>query len=198
MRIDSYKTRSSTSSRPAISAFNKIRNYQKLKKPEDTVFTPNVGMHYIRISLDLRTEPAVVTLPPITPQNRYYAMQAISLEHYNLEFTGARTIGQGGRVFASSSRHIKQTSEPAPGGPLAITQQIDYLRDGGAKPGANSPIQARSCFDQWRGTSSLLHPAKPFSQSSFRSERSKGFHSPLIYEERSESSVTDPLPSCFV
>lgn len=79
-----------------IGAFNKIRNYQRLNTPEDTMFTPNVDTPYTRIWLDLRAEPIVVTLPVITPSNRYYVMQAISLDHYNLDFTGTRTIGQTG------------------------------------------------------------------------------------------------------
>ena len=50
-----------------IGAFNKIRNYQRLNTPEDTMFTPNVDTPYTRIWLDLRAEPVVLTLPKITP-----------------------------------------------------------------------------------------------------------------------------------
>ena len=79
-----------------IGAFNKIRNYQRLNTPEDTMFTPNVDTPYTRVWLDLRAEPIVVTLPKMTPEDRYYVMQAISLDHYNIDFTGTRTIGQDG------------------------------------------------------------------------------------------------------
>ena len=79
-----------------IGEFNKIRNYQRLNTPEDTMFTPNVDTPYTRVWLDLRAEPVVVTLPKITPDNRYYVLQATSLDHHNLDFTGTRTIGQDG------------------------------------------------------------------------------------------------------
>jgi len=79
-----------------IGGFNKFRHYQRLNTPEDTMITPNVDTPYSRIWLDLRTEPVVVTLPPVTPEDRYYSMQAISLDHYNLDFAGTRTIGQKG------------------------------------------------------------------------------------------------------
>ncbi len=51
-----------------IGAFNKIRNYQRLNTPEDTMFTPNVDTPYTRVWLDLRAEPMVLTLPKITPR----------------------------------------------------------------------------------------------------------------------------------
>jgi hypothetical protein len=86
--------------------FNKILNYQRLNTPEDTMITPNVDAPYTRVWLDLRAEPIVVTLPKITPENRYYVMQAISLDHYNLDFTGNRTIGQeGGPIVYIGPRH---------------------------------------------------------------------------------------------
>ena len=84
------------SSTTYIGAFNKIKNYQRLNQPGDTMFTPNVDTPYTRIWLDLRSEPVVVTMPKVTPENRYYVMQAISLDHYNLDFTGTRTVGQNG------------------------------------------------------------------------------------------------------
>ena len=96
-----------------IGAFNKIRNYQRLNTPEDTMFTPNVDTPYTRVWLDLRAEPMVLTLPKITPENRYYVMQATSLDHYNLDFSGTRTIGQdGGSIVYVGPRY----SGPIPNG----------------------------------------------------------------------------------
>ena len=96
-----------------IGAFNKIRNYQRLNTPDDTMFTPNVDTPYTRVWLDLRAEPVVVTLPKITPDNRYYVMQATSLDHYNLDFTGTRTVGQdGGSIVYVGPRY----SGPVPSG----------------------------------------------------------------------------------
>jgi hypothetical protein len=102
-----------------IGGFNKIRNYQRLNTPEDTMITPNVDAPYTRVWLDLRAEPIVVTLPRITPENRYYVMQAISLDHYNLDFTGTRTIGQeGGPIVYVGPRH----SGPIPRGLGRVVQ----------------------------------------------------------------------------
>jgi len=96
-----------------IGEFNKIRNYQRLNTPEDTMFTPNVDTPYTRVWLDLRAEPVVVTLPKITPENRYYVLQATSLDHYNLDFAGTRTIGQdGGSIVYVGPRY----SGPIPNG----------------------------------------------------------------------------------
>jgi hypothetical protein len=96
-----------------IGDFNKIRNYQRLKTPEDTMFTPNVDTPYTRVWLDLRAEPVVLTLPKITPETRYYVMQATSLDHYNLDFSGTRTIGQdGGSIVYVGPRY----SGPIPTG----------------------------------------------------------------------------------
>lgn len=102
LRDEVYNTKSTS----YIGAFNKIRNYQRLNTPEDTMFTPNVDTPYSRVWLDLRTEPVVVTLPEITPKDRYYVMQAISLDHYNIDFTGTRTIGQkGGSIVYVGPRY---------------------------------------------------------------------------------------------
>jgi hypothetical protein len=100
-------------SRNYIGDFNKIRNCQRLNTPEDTMITPNVDTPYTRLWLDLRAEPIVVTLPKITPDDRYYVVQAISLDHYNLDFTGTRTVGQeGGSVIYVGPRY----SGPIPSG----------------------------------------------------------------------------------
>ncbi len=96
-----------------IGDFNKVRNYQRLNTPEDTMFTPNVDTPYSRVWLDLRSEPIVLTLPKITPENWYYVMQATSLDHYNLDFAGTRTIGQaGGSIVNVGPRY----SGPIPNG----------------------------------------------------------------------------------
>jgi hypothetical protein len=96
-----------------IGAFNRIRSYRRLNTPDDTMFAPNVDTPYTRVWLDLRAEPVVLTLPKITPENRYYVMQATSLDHYNLDFSGTRTIGQdGGSIIYVGPRY----SGPIPNG----------------------------------------------------------------------------------
>jgi hypothetical protein len=102
-----------------IGDFNKIRNYQRLNTPEDTMITPIVDATYTRVWLDLRAEPIVITLPKITPENRYYVMQAISLDHFNLDFAGTRTLGQdGGPIVYVGPRH----SGPIPQGVGRVVQ----------------------------------------------------------------------------
>ena len=56
-----------------IGDFNKIRSYQRLNTPDDTMFAPNVDTPYTRVWLDLRAEPVVLTLPKITPENLRYS-----------------------------------------------------------------------------------------------------------------------------
>lgn len=97
-----------------IGAFNKPRSYQRLNTPEDTMITPNVDTPYTRIWLDLRAEPIVVSVPKISPDDRYYVLQAISLDHYNLDFMGTRTVGQeGGRVVYVGPRYTGTIPEDA-------------------------------------------------------------------------------------
>lgn len=83
-----------------IGEFNKFRHYRVPNTPEDRMITPAVDVLYSRNWLDLRGEPMVVSIPPITPENRYYVMQSISLDHYNLDFYGIRTAGpKGGNIL---------------------------------------------------------------------------------------------------
>lgn len=83
-----------------IGSFNKFRHYRVRNTPEDKMITPAIDILYSRNWLDLRGEPMVVSIPPINPENRYYVMQAISLDHYNLDFYGTRTAGQkGGNIL---------------------------------------------------------------------------------------------------
>ncbi len=83
-----------------IGAFNTFRHYQRFNTPEDTMITPAVDFFYSRAWLDLRNGPIAITVPKLTPDDRYYVLQAISLDHYNLDFFGTRTGGQeGGTVL---------------------------------------------------------------------------------------------------
>ncbi len=83
-----------------IGTFNTFRHYQRFNTPEDTMITPAVDFFYSRAQLDLRNGPIAITVPKLTPDDRYYVLQAISLDHYNLDFFGTRTGGQeGGTVL---------------------------------------------------------------------------------------------------
>jgi len=64
--------------------------------PEDTAFvTPNSDTPYTFITLDLRAEPMVITLPPIE-KNRYFVFQFLDLFTFNFAYLGSRTTGNGG------------------------------------------------------------------------------------------------------
>ncbi|RKG38930.1 DUF1254 domain-containing protein [Acinetobacter rongchengensis] len=83
-----------------IGEFNKFRHYRVRNTPEDQMITPAIDILYSRNWLDLRGEPMVVSIPKITPESRYYVMQSISLDHYNLDFYGTRTAGsKGGNIL---------------------------------------------------------------------------------------------------
>jgi len=79
-----------------IGAFNTFRHYQRFNTPEDKMITPAVDFFYSRAWLDLRTGPVAITVPKLTPEDRYYVLQGISLDHYNLDFFGTRTGAQNG------------------------------------------------------------------------------------------------------
>ena len=67
--------------------------------PEDkTIQTPNSDTPYSTVGADLRTEPLVLTVPPIE-QGRYYSLQFIDLYTYNFAYVGSRTTGNGGGKY---------------------------------------------------------------------------------------------------
>lgn len=79
--------------------FNKIGNTTKVFTPADTAFvTPNSDTPYSFVWMDLRTEPVVLTLPPIA-ENRYYSVQLIDLYTQNFAYLGTRSTGNKGGTF---------------------------------------------------------------------------------------------------
>jgi hypothetical protein len=64
--------------------------------PDDTaVQTPNSDTPYSFIGADLRTEPLVLTVPPIEA-GRYFSVQFVDGYTYNFAYVGTRTTGNGG------------------------------------------------------------------------------------------------------
>ena len=51
-----------------------------------------------RVGADLRTEPLVLTVPPIE-QNRYYSLQFVDGYTYNFAYVGSRTTGNSGGKY---------------------------------------------------------------------------------------------------
>src|SRR5688572_32982505 len=62
--------------------FNQIYNTARVYTPEDTtIVTPNSDTPYSFVTLDLRAEPIVLTVPPIE-KDRYFSWQSFDLYTY--------------------------------------------------------------------------------------------------------------------
>nr|CRL66958.1 hypothetical protein CPGR_00326 [Mycolicibacterium komanii] len=101
--VDSYRIRYSyfvnKESPEYKGGFNEIHNEARLYTPEDkAVQTPNADTPYSMLGLDLRTEPLVLTVPPVE-QDRYYSLQFIDGYTYNVAYVGSRTTGNGGGKY---------------------------------------------------------------------------------------------------
>jgi hypothetical protein len=79
--------------------WNEIHNTARVYTPADkAVQTPNSDTPYSMLGADLRTEPLVLTVPPI-PQDRYYSLQFVDGYTYNFAYVGSRTTGNGGGKY---------------------------------------------------------------------------------------------------
>ena len=79
--------------------WNDIHNTARVYTPEDTTIqTPNSDTPYSAVGADLRTEPLVLTVPPIA-QDRYYSLQFVDGYTYNFAYVGSRTTGNGGGKY---------------------------------------------------------------------------------------------------
>jgi hypothetical protein len=79
--------------------WNEIHNTARVYTPEDkAVQTPNADTPYSAVGADLRTEPLVLTVPPIE-QDRYYSLQFVDGYTYNFHYVGSRTTGNGGGKY---------------------------------------------------------------------------------------------------
>jgi hypothetical protein len=79
--------------------WNEIHNTARLYTPDDTTIqTPNSDTPYSAVGADLRTEPLVLTVPPIQ-QDRYYSLQFVDGYTYNFAYVGSRTTGNGGGKY---------------------------------------------------------------------------------------------------
>ncbi|MGK2869927.1 MAG: DUF1254 domain-containing protein [Mycobacterium sp.] len=76
--------------------WNEIHNTARLYTPDDTAIqTPNSDTPYSAVGADLRTEPLVLTVPPVE-QDRYYSLQFVDGYTTNFAYAGSRTTGNGG------------------------------------------------------------------------------------------------------
>jgi hypothetical protein len=79
--------------------WNQIANIGRVYTPADRVAqTPNSDTPYSWLGLDLRTEPIVLTVPPIQ-KDRYFTVQLIDWYTFNFDYIGTRATGNGGGSF---------------------------------------------------------------------------------------------------
>lgn len=80
-------------------AWNIVHNTARVYTHSDVaVQTPNSDTPYSMVGLDLRTEPIVLTVPPIE-KNRYFSIQLIDAYTFNFDYIGSRLTGNGGGSF---------------------------------------------------------------------------------------------------
>mgnify|MGYP001017099795 CR=1 FL=1 len=79
--------------------WNQLVNVSRVFTPEDTAIqTPNSDTPYSMLGYDLRTEPLVITVPPIA-EGRYFSLQFIDAYTFNFDYVGSRATGNGGGSF---------------------------------------------------------------------------------------------------
>jgi hypothetical protein len=79
--------------------FNSILNFARVFTPADTAFvTPNSDTPYSFAGLDLRAEPAVITIPKME-KSRYFVFQLMDLYTFNFAYIGSRTTGNDGGTY---------------------------------------------------------------------------------------------------
>jgi len=79
--------------------FNTFKNYG-LATPEQQIGVPNVDTPYSRAWVDTRTEPIVLTMPPCTPENRFYSSVWADLWGFILDYPGSvKDDNEGAATF---------------------------------------------------------------------------------------------------
>ncbi|HMH14424.1 MAG TPA: DUF1254 domain-containing protein [Edaphobacter sp.] len=89
--------------------FNEPLSFARVFTPNDTAFvTPNSDTPYTFLSLDLRAEPIVLTIPPVE-KNRYWVFQMMDIYSFNFDYLGTRTTGNNGGTFLVAGPKWKGT-----------------------------------------------------------------------------------------
>ena len=98
--------------------FNAPLSFARVFTPDDSAFvTPNADTPYTFLSLDLRAEPIVLTIPPVE-KNRYWVFQMMDLYTFNFDYLGTRTTGNNGGTFLIAGPDWKGTA------PAGITKVL--------------------------------------------------------------------------
>ncbi len=100
--VDSYRVQYSyfvnTQSPEYKGPWNEVHSAARLFTPADTTIqTPNSDTPYSMLGADLRAEPLVLLVPPIS--DRYYSLQFIDGYTYNFAYVGSRTTGTDGGAY---------------------------------------------------------------------------------------------------
>lgn len=78
---------------------NQLFSVARVFTSEDrAVQTPNSDTPYSFVCLDLRAEPFVLTVPPMSKE-RYFSIQLIDLYTHNFDYIGSRTTGNDGGAY---------------------------------------------------------------------------------------------------
>jgi hypothetical protein len=101
--VDSYRILYSyfvdQSSPDYKASWNEIKNIPRVYTHEDrAVQTPNSDTPYSWLALDLRTEPIVLTVPPMD-EDRYFSIEIFDLYSHAFDYIGSRTTGNDGGQF---------------------------------------------------------------------------------------------------
>ena len=92
--------------------WNQLRSIPRVYTPDDkAVQTPNSDTPYSMVGMDLRTEPIVLTVPPIE-KNRYFSIQLIDLYTHDFDYLGSRATGNEGGSFLIAGPSWKGQQAP--------------------------------------------------------------------------------------
>ncbi|UIJ87500.1 DUF1254 domain-containing protein [Rhizobium leguminosarum] len=105
--------------------WNQIVNTPLVYTPADTAIqTPNSDTPYSWLGLDLRTEPMVLTVPPIE-KDRYFSVQMIDAYTFNFAYLGSRATGNDGGSFLVAGPGWK--GETPSGVKKVIRSETDFI-----------------------------------------------------------------------
>ena len=106
--VDNYRIQYSYFADPAAAEFkapwNTIFNNAQVYTAEDkSTQTPNADTPCSYVGADLRTEPLVFTVPPID-ENRYFSLQFIDADTFNIAYVGLHGPGSAGNYLLAGPR----------------------------------------------------------------------------------------------
>ena len=108
--------------------WNQLRNIPRVFTPNDkAIQTPNSDTPYSFIGLDLRTEPMVLTVPPVEKE-RYYSIQLIDAYTQNFDYIGSRATGNEAGNFLIAGPNWK--GETPKGVQKVIRSETEYVLAG--------------------------------------------------------------------